>query len=90
MEIGSFKPATLLHDGVALRQSAQKLEAVFLAEMLKAAKLGEVPDAFGGGTGEEQFNSFMREAQADQMVKAGGIGLAESLFQALKEQTDAR
>ena len=90
MEIGSYKSATLSRDDVALRQSAQKLEAVFLAEMLKAAKLGEVPDAFGGGTGEEQFNSFMREAQADQMVKAGGIGLAESLFQALKEQTDAR
>ena len=90
MEIGSFKPVTLSRDDLDLRQSAQKLEAVFLAEMLKAAKLGEVPDAFGGGTGEEQFNSFMREAQADQMVKAGGIGLAESLFQALKEQTDAR
>jgi hypothetical protein len=27
-------------------------------------------------------------AQAEQMVEAGGIGLAESLFEALKERAD--
>ncbi|MGJ8582721.1 MAG: rod-binding protein [Marinosulfonomonas sp.] len=71
---------------LALWKTAQKLEANFLAEMLKSSGLGAVSDSFGGGAGEEQFGSFLRHAQADLMVQAGGIGLAQSLFEALKDQ----
>ena len=71
-----------------LREAAQKLEVAFLAEMLKSAGLGEARQGLGGGAGEEQFTSFLVEAQAREMVQAGGIGLAESLFQALKERAD--
>lgn len=68
-----------------LRKAAVELEASFLAEMLKSAGLGESRDGFGGGAGEEQFSSFLVRAQAEQIAKAGGIGLAESLYHALKE-----
>ena len=71
-----------------LMDAAKKLEATFLSEMLKAAGLGKARDAFGGGAGEDQFASFLRQAQAEEMVNAGGIGLAESLYQALKEKAD--
>ena len=54
--------------------------------MLGAAGLGAVPDAFGGGAGEEQFASMLRDAQAQAMAKAGGIGLAETIFSALVER----
>lgn len=73
-----------------LRQAAEALEASFLSEMLKAAGLGESRQAFGGGAGEDQFASMMRDEQARQMVRAGGIGLAETLFQTLKERADDR
>lgn len=69
-----------------LHKAAQQLEAGFLAEMLKSAGLGKPVEAFGGGVGEEQFASFLRQAQAEEMVKSGGIGLAESLYHALKER----
>ena len=69
-----------------LREAAQKLEATFLAEMLKSAGFGEARDSFGGGAGEDQFASFLVQEQALQMVRAGGIGLAESLYDALKER----
>lgn len=72
----------------ALWDAAKKLEATFLAEMLKSSGLGQTPQAFGGGSGEDQFSSFLRQAQADTMVEAGGIGLAQSLFEALKEHAD--
>jgi len=72
----------------ALKVVAQKLEATFLAEMLKSAGFGKARSAFGGGTGEDQFGSFLRQAQAEEMVKSGGIGLAETLFEALKETHD--
>lgn len=72
-----------------LMDVARKLEASFLSEMLKSAGLGATPSSFGGGAGEDQFASFLRQAQASEMVKAGGIGLAQALFESLKERTDA-
>lgn len=69
----------------ALRQAAEALEAAFLSEMLKGAGLDTGAGAFDGGIGESQFSSFMREQQAKQMVAAGGIGLAEQLFQSMAE-----
>jgi Rod binding domain-containing protein len=71
-----------------LREAAQMLEATFLSEMLKSAGVGTPRDTFGGGHGEEQFASFLRNAQAEEMVKAGGIGLAEALFEAMKVRMD--
>lgn len=70
----------------SLRQSAEALEATFLSEMLKAAGLGENAGSFGGGTGETQFASLLRDEQARAMARAGGIGLAETLFHSLKER----
>jgi Rod binding domain-containing protein len=67
-----------------LRAVADQLEASFLAEMLKSAGFDQSRDSFGGGAGEDQFSSFLVQAQAEKMVAAGGIGLGESLFNALK------
>lgn len=69
---------------------AQALESAFLSEMLGHAGVGQSRDAFGGGMGEEQFSSFLREKQADAMVQAGGIGLAQSIFEALKKHEVAK
>ena len=67
-----------------LRDAAERLEAGFLKEMLSAAGLGRAPSAFGGSEGEDQFASFLLDEQALRLAKAGGIGLAESIFDSLK------
>ncbi|MBL4917006.1 rod-binding protein [Szabonella alba] len=76
-----------------LRRKAEELEAAFLSEMLGHAGLGAAGGSlsgnFGGGIGEEQFASFLRDEQARAMVRAGGIGLAERLFHALAAGRDA-
>lgn len=72
-------------DHAALRKASVDLEAAFLAEMLKSAGFGKSRDSFGGGAGEDQFGSLLVRAQAEKMAQAGGIGLAESLYQALLE-----
>jgi len=64
---------------------AKELEVTFLSEMLKAAGFDKRSSGFDGGIGEEQFTSFLREAQAEAMVDAGGIGLAEALFRAFNQ-----
>lgn len=71
-----------------LLEAAQRLEASFLAEMLKSAGVGAPRETFGGGAGEEHFASFLRESQAKEMVRAGGIGLAQSLFEAMKARAN--
>lgn len=72
-------------EDTALRRLAGELEASFLSEMLGHVGLGAVSDSFGGGIGEDQFASFLRQEQAEGMVRKGGIGLAESLFRAMTE-----
>ena len=66
---------------------AQELEASFLTEMLTSAGLGEARKSFGGGVGEDQFSSFLIREQAKTMVNAGGIGLAESIYESLIERS---
>jgi Rod binding domain-containing protein len=72
-------------DDARLRRTADAFEAAFLAEMLKDAGLGKVPDAFGGGEGEDQFASFLRQEQAKAITAHGGIGLSQVIYEAMKE-----
>lgn len=83
--LGGEKSGLAGPDHKELRKVAVDLEAAFLAEMLKSAGFGKSRDSFGGGAGEDQFGSLLVRAQAEKMAQAGGIGLAESLYQALLE-----
>ncbi|NBB84533.1 MAG: hypothetical protein GVY28_14170 [Alphaproteobacteria bacterium] len=67
----------------ALQEAAREFEAAFLAEMLAHGGLGETPEAFGGGAGEDQFAGMLRKAQARHLADAGGIGLAEYIVTSL-------
>jgi len=67
----------------ALMDLARQLEASFLGEMLKHAGVGTPRATFGGGSGETQFSSFLVAEYADAMVKAGGLGLSETIYAAL-------
>ena len=66
-----------------LRRTARDLEAAFLSEMLRHSGLGAPRENFGGGVGEDQFASLLRSEHARALAESGGIGLAESLFNAL-------
>ncbi len=72
-----------------LMQKAKDLEAAFLSEMLSHAGVDAPSGAFSGGLGEDQYASFLREAQAKAIVDQGGIGLAEKLFQSMARHDDA-
>ncbi|MEL6169664.1 MAG: flagellar biosynthesis protein FlgJ [Pseudomonadota bacterium] len=71
-----------------LFKAAQQLEATFISEMLKSAGFGEPRESFGGGAGEAQFSSFLRDLHAEAVMEGGGFGLAESIFNALKERSN--
>ncbi|MEM8869774.1 MAG: rod-binding protein [Pseudomonadota bacterium] len=73
----------------ALRASAEALEASFLAEMLRHSGVAKPPQTGGGGAGEDAFAGFLADEYADRLVKSGGIGLSEQIFQALVAREDA-
>ena len=67
----------------SFRQSAQALETAFLAEMLKSAGIFRPSEELGGGAGEEQFTSFLADAQARAIVARGGLGLSDAIERSL-------
>lgn len=74
-----------------IRKTAQDFEAAFLSEMYKPMFKGLATDGpFGGGDAEETWRSFMIDAMAKQTVKAGGIGLSDTIMaemMKMQEQT---
>lgn len=71
-----------------LMSKAEELEATFLSEMLAHSGLGEMQGSFGGGEGEAQFSSFLRQEQARLIVQKGGLGLAELIFNSMVKAED--
>ena len=63
-----------------MRETAEAFEAAFLSQMLKPMFEGLSTDGmFGGGEGEAQWRSFLIDEMAKTTVKAGGIGLADTV-----------
>jgi len=68
-------------------KAAESFEATFLAEMLQYTGINAMPDGFGGGAGEEAFSSLLTEQYARLLTERGGIGIAEQVFDILKQGT---
>ena len=63
-----------------IKKTAQKFESSFLSIMLQQMFEGtETAAPFGGGPGESMFKSFMTDAMANKMTKAGGVGVAPAI-----------
>ena len=63
-----------------IEHTARQFEAVFIAQMLGPMFEGTDPAGpFGGGAGEAAFKSFLLDAVAEQISRAGGLGLADDL-----------
>jgi Rod binding domain-containing protein len=60
-----------------IQKTAEQFEASFLGIMLQSMfKDVKVSEPFGGGDGEDMWKTFMTDAMAKSMTRAGGIGLA--------------
>ena len=75
-------------DLALMRRKAEELESAFLSVMLGHAGVGRPLAEMGGGSGEAQFASLLRDAQAEAIVARGGIGLAEAIFEALVRRAE--
>ncbi len=72
----SADPETL----AKIRKTAEDFEASYLSNALSTLFSGvETSEPFGGGEGEAAFKSFLTEAYAKQISRAGGVGLAAAV-----------
>lgn len=63
-----------------IEETAAKFEAAFLSMMMQQMFTAtEAPAPFGGGQGEQMFRSFLTEAFAEETVKSGGLGIADTV-----------
>jgi Rod binding domain-containing protein len=76
---GATSAAELAKRG-EIKATAKKFESQFLSIMLQQMFEGVKTSApFGGGPGEDMFKSFMTDAMGQQMTRAGGIGIADTV-----------
>lgn len=61
-------------------KAAAEFETFFISQVLETLQSGEsLQSAFGGGPGESAFKSFLNDAYAQAIQRAGGVGLADRL-----------
>jgi len=66
---------------VKIEQTARDFETQFLGVMFSQMfeGVGDGAGVFGGGPGEAIFKSFLTDAMAKQVTKAGGVGIAAAV-----------
>jgi Rod binding domain-containing protein len=63
-----------------IEKTSKEFESSFLSVMLSQMFKGTEAEApFNGGQGEQAFKSFLTDAIAKQVVKSGGIGVADTV-----------
>ena len=93
----SFGPAPALRaTGVApavaakARAAAQDFEAVFLNSVFGQMFAGVSEGPFGGGEAAKTWRSFLTDEYAKNFAKAGGVGIADTVYRELIAQQEAR
>ncbi len=75
-----LKAAAAAGDNVAVRKTAEKFEAQFLAQMLGHMFDGIKSDGmFSGGQAEGMWRDFYIEQVGEVISKRGGIGIADAI-----------
>ena len=74
-----------------LKQACQGFESMFIQMMWKEMR-GTVPEnsLFGESQGEKIFRDMLDTEMVDRMTQAGGVGLADLMYQQLRSQYEAQ
>lgn len=64
---------------IALNKAAQQFEAIFLRQMLAAARKADFGDGLFSGQALETFNTMQDERFADLAAESGAFGLARQI-----------
>jgi flagellar protein FlgJ len=98
MQIEGFTPEPLpkaatssapsqAQDEAKLQEACKQFETLFLTQMFaQMRKSAGSSGLTGGGQSEEMFQGMLDEERAKNWSQEGGVGLANLLFQQMKQQ----
>jgi flagellar protein FlgJ len=70
-----------------LKEACQQFEALFLSQILNTmSKTGLKSNLFGNSQEDEMWQSMLNEQRAELWSKQGGVGLANLLYEQLKQR----
>ena len=73
------------------REVAQEFEGFFISMMLETMSSGlEIDPIFGGGHGEAVYRSMLNDEYARTFARAGGIGIADSVYREIMRLQEAQ
>jgi Rod binding domain-containing protein len=71
------------------RHTAQEFESLFLAQFAQIVFSGVKSDGpFGGGPAEDIFKNLLAEEYGKNLARAGGIGIADSVYRQLMQSQE--
>ena len=73
----------------ALRQAARQFEAIFVRQMLAAARATKLGDGVGDSAATEQFRSLQDEHFAQIAAERGMLGLGDAIERQLSARISA-
>ena len=72
-----------------LKEVAREMEAMFVRQMLAAARSERSDDSIGAGPGTKQFEAMLDEHVASLAAERGAFGMAELIAARLGTRSDA-
>jgi flagellar protein FlgJ len=91
MIVSNPTPATSLtpkpaDEKAELEKAATRFEAIFIRQMLAAARKASLSDGLFDNSATEQFQTMQDSNYADLMAGHGGLGLAKTIAQQLSNR----
>lgn len=80
------RPAQSGQPGAAAARAGAEFEAAFLAEMLKIAGFGRMPESFNGGAGESGFGDFLVREVARDIALTRPLGIGAQVAEAIRKR----
>ena len=84
------QPALAPGNAARTRKAAEDFEALAIGQLLAPmfATVNVSKGMFGGGKGEEAWKPMMVDEMGKMLAKAGGIGLADSVYREMLRMQD--
>lgn len=73
-----------------LEKAAHQFEAIFIRQMLAAARKASLSDGLFDSSATEQFQTMQDSNYADLMAEKGGLGLAKTIAQQLSNRPGSK
>jgi Rod binding domain-containing protein len=89
--LGPQAPAAKQTADARARGAAAQFETMFVTQMLEQMSSGLKSDPnFGGGPAENIHRSMLNEEYAKQIVKRGGIGVADAIYREMLRMQEVK